>query len=326
MEAIRRKVERVASTDVPLLVEAENGAGKEVFARIVHEHSVWKDGPFIKVNCAAIPHTLIESELFGYEMGAFTGASAAKPGRVEMASGGTLFLDEIGNLDLSVQAKLLQFLQDGKFYRIGASEESHVQTRIICATNRDLHEEIDSNKFREDLFYRINVIHFKLPPLRERREDIPMLIDYFLSQYAGRFQQPVPAFPAGSMQILQRHSWPGNIRELENCMARCVVLGTQEALQTYLPGQILRTAPQETHGDVSGPPRRFVGEARRELERDIILKALQAHNWNRRRTAATLKISYRTLLYKVREAGIPSARHRKDSLPKFDPPSAAARH
>lgn len=316
MEALRRKILRVADTDVPLLIQGENGTGKEVLARLIHARSIWSKKPFVKVNCAAIPGTLLESELFGYEMGAFTGANSAKPGRVELAQGGTLFLDEIGDLDLSVQAKLLQFLQDGKFYRIGGSEEQRVETRIICATNRELQEEIADGKFRMDLYYRINVIHIKLPPLRDRVEDIPVLLKYFLSTFAGKFEQPAPEIPPGKVHTLQHCSWPGNIRELENCMARCVVLGVDEALQAYLREQQPRR--YLTYGEEATPvPLKHIADkARRELERDVILKALEAHNWNRRKTAETLKISYRTLLYKVREAGIPPMRERKSFFPK----------
>jgi two-component system, NtrC family, response regulator AtoC len=318
MEALRRKILRVADTDVPLLIQGENGTGKEVLARLIHASSVWSKKPFVKVNCAAIPGTLLESELFGYEMGAFTGATSAKPGRVELAQGGTLFLDEVGELDLSVQAKLLQFLQDGKFYRIGGSEEQHVETRIICATNRELQTEIECGKFRMDLYYRINVIHIKLPPLRDRVEDIPVLLKYFLANFAGKFEQPAPEIPFGKVQILQRCPWPGNIRELENCMARCVVLGVEEALRAYLSEQ----QPQRSYARAEEanpvPLKHIADKARRELERNVILKALEAHNWNRRKTAETLKISYRTLLYKVREAGIPPMRERKSFFLKGD--------
>jgi two-component system, NtrC family, response regulator AtoC len=317
MEALRRKILRVASTDVPLLIQGENGTGKEVLARLIHARSVWSSKPFVKVNCAAIPGTLLESELFGYEMGAFTGANTSKPGRVELAQGGTLFLDEIGDLDLSVQAKLLQFLQDGKFYRIGGSEEKRVDTRIICATNRELQTEIEGGKFRMDLYYRINVIHIKLPPLRDRVEDIPVLLKYFLTNFAAKFGQPAPEIPAGKVQILLRCSWPGNIRELENCMARCVVLGAEEALQGYFKEQPRRISSHADNEDPV-PLKHIADKARRELERDVILKALDAHNWNRRKTAETLKISYRTLLYKVREAGIPPMRERKTFLLKSD--------
>jgi two-component system, NtrC family, response regulator AtoC len=320
MAGLRRKIARVADTDVPLLIQGENGTGKEVLARLIHARSVWNKGSFIKVNCAAIPGTLLESELFGYEAGAFTGANSAKPGRIELADGGTLFLDEIGDLDLGVQAKLLQFLQDGKFYPIGGCEEKRVEARIICATNRELQTEIESGKFRMDLFYRINVIHMTLPPLCDRAEDIPILLRYFLLNFAGKFRQPTPEIPAEKIRTLQRCSWPGNIRELENCMARCVVLGVDEALQSYLGAR----GPGGSSTQVKtaeAPPatlKRVAERARHELERDIILKTLEAHNWNRRRAAETLKISYRTLLYKVRQAGISSMRQHRSFSAKPD--------
>jgi two-component system, NtrC family, response regulator AtoC len=315
MQTIRNKILRVASTDVPLLIEGENGTGKEVLARLVHARSACCDGPFAKVNCAAIPGTLIESELFGYEKGAFTGAYTSKPGRVEMANGGTLFLDEIAELELSVQAKLLQFLQDGEFSRIGDYGEKHVAARVICATSRKLEEEIEAGRFRRDLFYRINVIHIKLPPLRDRRADIPSLADYFLAASNAQFQRTAPGLPREIIDLLQRRDWPGNIRELENCMARCVILGAEDALESYLserrpPGSKLT----ETGEDGSLPLKRVADKARRELERSVILKTLETYNWNRRKTAEALRISYRTLLYKVREAGFPSMRERK----KFD--------
>ena len=314
MQTIRNKILKVAGTDVPLLIEGENGTGKEVLARLVHARSACCDGPFVKVNCAAIPGTLIESELFGYEKGAFTGAYASKPGRVETANGGTLFLDEIGELDLSVQAKLLQLLQDGEFSRIGDYGGRRVAARVICATSRQLEEEIEAGRFRRDLFYRINVIHIKLPPLRDRRPDIPSLADYFLAASNAQFQRTAPGLSREIMDLLQRRDWPGNIRELENCMARCVILGAEDALESYLSERRPLGKLTEAGEDGSLPLKRVADKARRELERSVILKALETYNWNRRKTAEALRISYRTLLYKVREAGLASMRERK----KFD--------
>lgn len=323
MQAVRVKSQRVASTDVPLLIEGENGTGKEVLARLVHAQSVWSNGPFVKVNCAAIPGTLIESELFGYEQGAFTGATVSKPGRVEMAQGGTLFLDEIGELDRSVQAKLLQFLQDSQFCRIGNNKERHVQTRIICSTSKQLEREIEGGRFRSDLFYRINVIRLKLPPLRDRRQDIPTLVNYFLSMYTERFQRIAPTLTNEILQIFRRRNWPGNIRELENCMVRCVIFGAEENLESYLREERApAVAPVAENGGPT-PLRLVADQARRELEREVILKTLETHNWNRRKTAEALRISYRTLLYKVREAGLQSMRQRKEFYLKNDPATAA---
>ena len=323
MLALRQKVEKVANTDVPLLIQGENGTGKEVLARLVHARSIWRNGSFIKVNCAAIPGPLLESELFGYEKGAFTGANSAKAGRVELADGGTLFLDEIGELDLSLQAKLLQFLQDGHFSRIGGQEEKRVRTRIICATGRQLEQEIDGGRFRSDLFYRINVIHIKLPALRDRSGDIPSLAHYFARVSSSRFQQATPALSREVLHLLQRREWPGNIRELENCIARCVILGPEEALDMFLREKNLDRESGQP-GEAPVPLKRVAEKARRELERDVILKTLESHNWNRRRTAETLKISYRTLLYKLRDVGLPPLRQRKVSYPPKASSAAAA--
>jgi two-component system response regulator AtoC len=311
MQAVRQKIAKVASSDVPLLIEGSNGTGKEVLARFVHARSIWNGGTFVKVNCAAIPGTLMESELFGYERGAFTGADVAKPGRVEVAEGGTLFLDEIGEIDLSLQAKLLQFLQDGHFGRIGGQEERHVQTRVICSTSRQLEGKIAAGTFRADLFYRINVIHVKLPLLRDRSGDIPILARHFLTVSSDRFQLPAPALSREVLDLLQRCPWPGNIRELENCMARCVILGPEEALGVHDHRPRPVDPEREKKEEAPIPFRRITENARRELERDVIMKTLESFNWNRRKTAEALKISYRTLLYKLGKLGLTSMRERK---------------
>src|SRR6185437_14889056 len=228
MQGIRQRISRAAGLNVPVLVLGESGVGKEVLARFIHARSPWRHGPFIKVNCAAIPRTLLESELFGYEKGAFTGATSAKPGRMELAEGGTLFLDEIAELNASLQAKLLHVLQDGHFTRIGDHEERRVDARVICATNRRLAAEIEAGNFRADLLYRINVISITLPPLRDRREDIPYLAEYIREQCNRRFKRDVPPLTRETLQVLQNRDWPGNVRELENCVARYVILGTEE--------------------------------------------------------------------------------------------------
>src|ERR1700685_2913013 len=219
MQAVRQRVERAAALNVPILLLGESGTGKEVLARFIHNQSPWRSGPFVKVNCPAIPGALLESELFGFQKGAFTGANAAKPGRMEMAQGGTLFMDEIAELDSSLQAKLLHVLQDGHFTRIGDHEEKRMDARVICATNRNLAREIESGGFRSDLFYRINVISITLPSLRERRDDIPYLIEYLRQQFNKRFKREAAPPSRETVQILQQRDWPGNVRELENCMA-----------------------------------------------------------------------------------------------------------
>jgi two-component system response regulator AtoC len=260
------------------------------------------------VNCPAIPGTLLESELFGYEKGAFTGAYGTKPGRVEMAHRGTLFLDEISELDMALQSKLLQLLQDGQFCRIGAQEDKKVEVRVVCATNRKLEEEIAAGNFRADLFYRINVVNLHMPPLRERASDIPQLISYFLEYYNRKFNARAVAPSADLMNALKKYHWPGNVRELENLMKRYVILGTEESIS----GDLHPREQDFFNADISvdGPIslKKITRQAVRELERKIILKVLQHHHWNRKQAARALNISYRALLYKIRDAGLPSNR------------------
>jgi two-component system, NtrC family, response regulator AtoC len=316
MQAVRQRVERAAGLNVPILVLGESGTGKEVLARFIHERSPWNQGPFVKVNCPAIPGTLIESELFGFQKGAFTGAHAAKPGRIEMAQGGTLFLDEIAELDSSLQAKLLHVLQDGHFARIGDHEEKQLDARVICATNRLLQQEIASGGFRADLFYRINVITITLPSLRERRDDIPYLVAYLREQFNRRFQRDATPVSREALQLLQQRDWPGNIRELENCMARYVILGSEEAFHSdrdrFADKKPLAIS-YEMNEEGNIPLKRIAQQVTRRMEHDVILKVLQANHWNRRRTAEILKISYRALLYKVRQAGLPAKRPRRNN-------------
>ena len=234
MQSLRDRMDKVASANVPVLIQGESGTGKDIIARMIHGLSPWRTGPFVKVNCPAIPGTLLESELFGYEKGAFTGAYGSKPGRVELAHRGTLFLDEISELDLGLQSKLLQLLQDGQFCRIGAQEDKKVEVRVVCATNRVLEAEIESGTFRQDLFYRINVVNLQMPPLRERKGDIPDLVAYFLEYYNRKYNCRARTLSADLMSALQKHHWPGNIRELENLIKRYVILGTEEVISSDL--------------------------------------------------------------------------------------------
>lgn len=317
MSQLRTKLEKVANANVSVLIEGESGTGKEIIAKLIHRHSPWNKGPFVKVSCPAIPGTLVESELFGYEKGSFTGAYGAKPGRVEMAHRGTLFMDEIGELELSLQAKLLQLLQDGQFCRIGANEDTKVEVRIICATNRDMEKEIASGAFRQDLFYRINVMNIRVPPLRERTQDIPVLVDYFLACFTRQFNRQCKPMSHQLIQMLQRYHWPGNIRELENVMKRYVILGTEDAIQSELLSfrDEENAAEQGVAGDGSISLKALTRQAVRKLERNIIVQVLQTHHWNRKKAARTLNISYRALLYKLKEAGIPS---RKSSMASRD--------
>src|SRR5579862_9785931 len=309
MRAVRERLDRVAGANVPVLIQGESGTGKDIIARLVHGMSPWKTGPFVKVNCPAIPGTLLESELFGYEKGAFTGAYGTKPGRVEMAHRGTLFLDEISELDLALQSKLLQLLQDAQFCRIGAQEDKKVEVRIVCATNRQLESEIENGTFRQDLFYRINVVNLRMPPLRERRGDIEALVHYFLEYYNRKYNCRARALSTELMAVLQKYHWPGNIRELENLIKRYVILGSEDVISNDL---VARSDQDYFNPDIDldGPIslKKVTRDATRELERKIILKVLQAHHWNRKQAARALSISYRALLYKIRDAGLPPNR------------------
>src|ERR1039457_4112206 len=234
MLSVRDRLTKLASANVPVLIQGESGTGKDIIARMIHAASPWRSGPWVKVNCPAIPGTLLESELFGYEKGAFTGAYGMKPGRVEMAHRGTLFLDEISELDMSLQSKLLQLLQDGQFCRIGAQEDKKVEVRVVCATNRKLEQEIENGTFRSDLFYRINVVNLHLPPLRERSGDIETLVHYFLEFYNRKYNCRARALSLDLMGVLQKYHWPGNIRELENLIKRYVILGSEEVISNDL--------------------------------------------------------------------------------------------
>lgn len=315
MAELNGKLTKLAAANVPVLVRGESGTGKEIIAHLLHRKSPWEAGPFVKVSCPAIPGTLLESELFGYEKGAFTGAYGTKPGRVEMADRGTLFLDEIGELDGGLQAKLLQLLQDGQFCPIGGREDKRVEVRMVCATNRNLEQEIENGNFRQDLFYRINVVSIELPPLRERKADIPILINYFLAHYNEKFNCQAKPISAATLRSFEQFSWPGNIRELENLVKRYVILGSEEAIRDGLMNSENGHSHQFTHnGDHLSMKdgvlslKKVTKQASRELERKIILKVLQDNRWNRKQTARILNISYRALLYKLKEAGVVSPR------------------
>src|ERR1700738_2549907 len=234
MQSLRDRMDKVASANVPVLIQGESGTGKDIIARMIHGLSPWRSGPFVKVNCPAIPGTLLESELFGYEKGAFTGAYGTKPGRVEMAHRGTLFLDEISELDLGLQSKLLQLLQDGQFCRIGAQEDKKVEVRVVCATNRKLEQEIESGTFRADLFYRINVVNLHMPALRERASDIPDLVSYFLEYHNRKYNCRAKPLSPELMAVLGKYHWPGNVRELENLIKRYVILGNEDVIASDL--------------------------------------------------------------------------------------------
>jgi two-component system, NtrC family, response regulator AtoC len=318
MALVRRQVETASRASVPVLLGGQSGTGKEVIAKLIHRRSPRQNEAFVKVNCPAIPGTLLESELFGYERGAFTGAYAAKPGRVETAENGTLFLDEIAELEPALQAKMLQLLQDGRFCRIGGHQERQVEVRVLCATNHDLAEDVEAGLFRRDLFYRINVLSIVLPPLSERREDIPDLVRYLIGKYSAKYERPGPPLTSRILRMLESRLWPGNIRELENAAKRYVILGTEEAFAVTAPGfgggprSTLMGTPVQIQpllpGDSEASLKSIVRHAVKDLEKDIILRTLEANRWNRRRAARALRISYAALLYKMREAGVPPMR------------------
>jgi two-component system response regulator AtoC len=308
MNEVRLRAEKICRTNIPVLLCGAGGTGKEAMAQWIHARSTFSQGQFIKVNCAAIPGNLLESELFGYEKGAFTGAHVSKPGRVELAHNGTLFLDEIADLEMGLQSKILHFLQDGCFSRIGDQSERVVNVRVICATNKDLEKEISAGNFRSDLFYRINVVRFRLPLLCERKEDIPVLAEYFRTLHERHFAIESKPLSQEMIEYLQNANWPGNVRELSNGMARHVLIGPEAAFGQTAAGERAAIKSQIKVAVGAVPLKRIAKAAIQELERNVILDSLRAHQWNRRKTAAALQISYRALIYKIRDAGLTSRR------------------
>lgn len=310
MAAVREKLEQVAETTVPVLLQGESGTGKEIFARLLHAYSSRSKAAWVKVACPAIPHSLIESELFGYEKGAFTGAYATKRGRVEMAHMGTLFLDEIGDLDLSVQAKLLQMLQDGSFMRVGGQELKKVNVRLVSAASQSLQRLSEEGGFRLDLLFRINAMTIELPPLRQRTADLPALINYFFELHSRTFHRSIKPLSRDTIRLMQHYDWPGNIRQLENAMRSYVLIGNEEILAADLvPFVPVRLPRLNTEIDIANPIslKNITKAATKDLERQIILKVLEANGWSRRKTAKWLNISYRSLLYKLQEGQISSS-------------------
>ncbi|HEY5658806.1 MAG TPA: sigma-54 dependent transcriptional regulator [Myxococcota bacterium] len=314
MQRVHGLLEQVADTDVTMLIQGESGVGKEIVARTAHELSPRRKRPFIKVNCAALPTELLESELFGYEKGAFTGAAARKHGRFEMAQGGTIFLDEIAEMSTALQAKLLQVLQDGEFTRLGGNREVRVDVRVLCATNRNLVEMVQANLFREDLFFRLNVVNVPIPPLRDRREEIGPLIENFLRRFSARYERPAPQLSESLLEEFNRYGFPGNVRELENMIKRVVVLGSEEPILTEMirserasrhSNDVLRALLEEVEHTAGEVPLREVGRrAALQAEREAIDRVLHYTNWNRKRAAELLGVSYKTLLQKIRGCGL----------------------
>jgi two-component system response regulator AtoC len=340
MREVRDLIARVADTDVTVLIRGESGTGKELVARAVHESSPRRDRVFVKVNCAALPSELLESELFGFERGAFTGAIQHKPGKFEFANHGTMFLDEISEMQLPLQSKLLQVLQDGEFARLGSRDDVRVDVRVVAATNRDLERAVADGAFREDLFFRLNVVCITLPPLRQRRDEIPVLTQLFLRHYAEHYNKPRIELASDTATLFEAYDWPGNVRELENVVKRMVILGTDEPVRRELADAIagrkttspipaLHRQPDAAaygngngHSHAAPPPpppapaapppltgslKDIARQAAREAERELIFRTLQQTRWNRREAAELLGISYKALLYKIKEAELDRA-------------------
>ena len=343
---VRDLIERVSDTDVTVLIRGESGTGKELVARALHERSLRRDKPFVKVNCAALPTELLESELFGFEKGAFTGAIQHKPGKFEFANHGTMFLDEIGDMSPPLQAKLLQVLQDGEFSRLGGKNDVQVDVRVITATNRDLETAVAQGQFREDLYFRLTVVAINMPPLRERREEIPFLTDHFLKKYSVQYNKPMAAVSAELSRRFMEYEWPGHVRQLENMIKRMVVLGSEAPILTELqqPSSLFPIRSQQSSAPAprsavpptapvqmapppapparvepeAGPPptataagnvslKDIARTAAREAERELILRMLTRTRWNRKEAAEILGISYKALLYKIKENGLDKA-------------------
>ena len=332
MEDVKNTIEQVADTNATVLIRGESGTGKEVVARMVFSHSLRRDKPFVKVNCAAIPHELLESELFGYEPGAFTGANRQKLGKFDLAHGGTIFLDEISEMHPALQAKLLHVLQDGQFSRLGAKRDIAVDVRVLAATNKELERAVEEGTFREDLFYRLNVVTIHIPPLRERQEEIPIFLDFFLRKYSEYYGKQPPPFTDFAVSRMMEYVWPGNIRELENLVKRYVIVGNESQiireLSTHKPFMTTTSGgalpARESRGNGQGislpapapanaPPAdtnnaeavslsllEIGKKASMTAEREAIERVLNQTRWNRRQAAKILKVSYKALLNKLK--------------------------
>ncbi len=309
MHKIFETIRKVSGYSTGILITGESGTGKELIARAIHYESSLKHGPFVAVNLAAIPENLLESELFGHVKGAFTDAVKDKPGLFEEADGGTLFLDEIGELPVLLQVKLLRVLQEGEMRRVGATGSVKVSVRIIAATAKDLEREMKNGTFRDDLYWRLNIISIKLPPLNERREDIPLLVEHFIEKFNEKLGLAVGGIEKDALSALMTYRWPGNIRELENCMERAMILADSETIKkTDLPPEIAETAkPREQKGDGISPQTSFsIKDGTKTLEKRLITDALSVTNGNLTKAAKMLDISYRALLYKIKDYGIRS--------------------
>ena len=318
MKEVRDIIEQVADTDITVLVRGESGTGKELVARALHRLSTRADRPFVKVNCAALPSELLESELFGFEKGAFTGAQRRKLGKFEYANHGTIFLDEISEMHPALQAKLLQVLQDGEFSRLGGESDVRVDTRVIAATNRNLETAVVDGSFREDLFYRLNVVTVQLPPLRDRKDAIPLLVEHFLAMYNRQYAKDLKQLSPSTVELFHSYHWPGNVRELENMVKRMVVLGTEGTVLEEIAHRM--TSMGSGNGadaaldlealgvdltDARGVDLKAIAKRAAQIaEKRVIEKVLDQTRWNRKEAAERLQISYKALLYKMKDNGL----------------------
>ena len=296
MQDVFSTIRKVATTDAPVLITGESGTGKELVARAIHRLSIRESKPFIPINCSAIPENLIESELFGHEKGTFTGAHAQRKGRFEMAEGGTLFLDEIGDLPQLLQVKLLRFLQEKVIERVGGREQIEVDTRILAATNRDLEEAMKNATFREDLYYRLNVVKISLPPLRDRKADVILLAKTFLDRYTSEIRKKIKGFNSQAIESIERYAWPGNVRELENRIKRAVIMSE---------GKKITAEDLELESTAGKKESMVLKDARKMLEKDLILKAITRNENSLTKAAAELGVSRPTLYDLMEKLGIP---------------------
>jgi two-component system nitrogen regulation response regulator NtrX len=300
MKALRQQITVTAPTNGRVLIYGESGTGKELVARTLHAASLRSSGPFVEVNCAAIPEELIESELFGHVKGSFSGATEDKIGKFQKADGGTLFLDEVGDMSHRTQSKVLRVLEEQRFERVGSNQTLHVDVRVVAATNKHLEQEISRGTFRQDLFYRLNVIPFLVPPLRERKEDIPVLARHFLNDFSATYGKKMRELSDGAMDILVRYPWPGNVRELKNLVERLVIVCPQARIEPHhLPPELFRGATESPQ-----QPYSTLHEARSAYEREFILRKLQEHRWNMTQTATALGLERSHLYRKMKSLGI----------------------
>jgi|SRR5688572_12134417 len=311
LRQVLQQLHRSAETDATVLLEGESGTGKELFARMLHALSPRNDGPFVAINCAAIPETLLETELFGYEKGAFTGAAARKPGRFELAHGGTLFLDEIGDLPLALQAKILRALEEKEFERVGGTQSLRVDVRVVAATNRRLRQRVAERQFREDLYFRLSVFPIQIPPLRERGEDVLILACHFVEKFCRDLNKKALSLAPGAIDELRMYQWPGNVRELQNCIERAVILTEGDAIHARHLNLTSRQAAPATPPaspwdqiDLSGTLNDALRRVTEEVERRKIVQALQDHNGNKAHVTDALHIPYKVLLQKLKAYGI----------------------